>query len=114
LPFAQTLAANRLEQIVHRGKIEGADRVLVVGGDENDRRWLRSAHQLQRELQAVHARHANVDQGHVDAHGVDLLQRLDAVARFGHHFGGQLRRQIVKQVAQTRARRCFVVDQQQA
>jgi hypothetical protein len=44
-----------------------------------------SCGQCGEHAEAVQARHAQVEQQHVDLVAVDGLKRLDAVARLGHH-----------------------------
>ena len=61
----ELLLAHRLQQVAHGVRLEGLDRVLIEGGGEDDRRRLLQHVQVARGLQAVHARHAHVEQHHV-------------------------------------------------
>jgi hypothetical protein len=116
----QTRRAHRFEQVVDGVEFEGADRILVVGGGEDHcRRRLAGGlarRQLLGEADVVEAWHADVDQRQVDG-GFGLrqqLQRLDAVGRFADDLVRQLAGDVAEQIAQTGARRRFVVDDQQA
>src|SRR5437016_3271889 len=72
-------AAERLQEVVHRAHLEGADRVLVVGGGEDDVRG-GLAQRLQ-HLEAAHARHLDVKEDEVRALLLDQLEGLHAVDR---------------------------------
>src|SRR5437762_2692323 len=72
-------AAEWLQQVVHRADLEGADRVLVVGGGEHDVPR-RLAERLQ-HLEAVHPRHLDVEEDEVRALLLDQPEGLHAVGR---------------------------------
>ena len=77
----EALAPDRLEHVVGGGGVEGAQRVLVVGGAEDDGgRGLERADRARR-AQAVEAGHRDVEQHHVGAQPADHLDGLVAVRR---------------------------------
>ena len=77
----KALLGDRLEQIVERGDLERADRILVVRGHEDHRRHaLRSDRVDDRE--AVHPRHLHVEQHQVRRLLANDGDRLASVARF--------------------------------
>ena len=92
----EPLALGGLEHVVDDALLEGLDRVLVVGGDENDlgaapepsafrlRPFLvdRQLGDRPGGLDAVHAGHADVEEDQVGMVGLDQLDRLGAVLRF--------------------------------
>ena len=81
--FLDARPRERLQQIVDRLHLEGADRVLVVGGREHDVR--RRPRERLQHLEAVHARHLHVEEDEVGLPLLDHLQRLDAVGRLADH-----------------------------
>mmetsp|Transcript_53828 Transcript_53828/g.149367 ORF Transcript_53828/g.149367 Transcript_53828/m.149367 type:complete len:254 (+) Transcript_53828:886-1647(+) len=72
----QALRFQGLEQIVHRTGFEGLDRVLVIGGHEDD---ARGALDALGHFEAGQARHLDVEEGQVGLQGRDGLGGLDAV-----------------------------------
>jgi len=88
--------------------------VLVVRGDEDYRRRRLERHHVARELHAVHAGHADVEQEHLRFAGRQALERLEAVARLAHdrvrHFGGD----VLQELPHALARRGLVVNDEDA
>ena len=74
------------QQIVHCVRLDGFQRMTVVGGGEDDRRRTQGSSQVPRHLYAVHARHANVQQHDVRYRLLDEAQRVGAVIRLADHF----------------------------
>ena len=77
----EALAVERLEQVVDRVQLEGGDRVLVVGGGEDDGRPgdRRIGAEGAQHLEAGHPRHVDVHQDERRRELADRLQRADAV-----------------------------------
>ena len=107
----KALPADRLQQVTHRLGLEGLDGVLVIGGREHDGGPAFPAGQLARDLQAVHARHADVEEDHVRLQRVAELQGLLPVARFPDHTEAL---EVAHQLAQAAAGRGLVIDDQDA
>jgi hypothetical protein len=107
----QLLASHGLQQVAHRLRLEGLERVLVVGGGEDHRRRLVEGAQVAGRLDAVHARHADVEQHHVGREALAERDRLVAVRRLADD---RDLAQVLEQVAQPLASRRLVVDDQQA
>ena len=66
----QALALDRLDDIVHRLRLEGLQGVLIVGGDEDDQGEGRAIRrpvlgQRLRSFEAAHRRHADVEEAHL-------------------------------------------------
>ena len=60
--LGQTVIENGLQKVVHRGKLEGPDRVLGKGRNEHDRRGIGCIGQ---DLHAVGSRHLYIKEDHV-------------------------------------------------
>ena len=58
----QALRFHRLEQVVHRMRLEGIQRVLAVSRGEDDCRRLLQLQQVARRLHAIHAGHTDIHQ----------------------------------------------------
>ena len=86
----QPLALDRLGQVVDRLEVEGLERVLRMGGDEDDRRRRRLQAQLGGELGAVAAGHLHVEQHQVALVGGEPDQRLRRVRRLADHGAARL------------------------
>ena len=88
--LAQTLRAERLQQVVDRVHLECAQRVLVVRGDEDHRHV--AADQLQ-HLEPIQLRHLHVEEQQVGRELRHRLHRLEAVGALRHdldvRFGGE-------------------------
>ncbi len=78
---AQPLPPDRLEEVVGRTQLERLDRAGLVGGDEDDRRWLREGEERAGELGAAEARHVDVEECDPHRTGGELPQGVGAVAR---------------------------------
>ncbi len=85
----------RLHHVVDGALLEGGDRVLVVGGDEDD---VALAARLLRDFEAGHARHLDVEEQDVGRVLVERAQRLDAVLGLGAD--GELRPQLRERLAE--------------
>ena len=79
----ETFGAEGLEQVVHGVGVEGAHRVLVVGGDEDDYRGLRGLDQFE-HFEAIELRHLNVEEEQVRGGFGDGLDGFESVGAFGH------------------------------
>ena len=88
----ETLGAEGLEQVIHGVGVEGAHRVLVVGGDEDDHGRLRGLDQFE-HFEAIELGHLHVEKEQVRAGFGDGLDRLETVGAFGHHLNFRMRRQ---------------------
>ena len=65
---------------------------------------------MARQFDAVHARHADVDQRNVNRASVHRLDGQFAIGGFGDHFVWHLAHGVGQQITQTSACRSFVVD----
>jgi hypothetical protein len=109
--FHQPLAADRLDQVIHRARLEGGERVLVVRGAEHHRgRGIETA-QVMRGFESVEQRHRDVEQHHVGAFGIGDLAGFAAIGGFADDF---VPADVVEQVAQALARQRFVIGDQDA
>ena len=81
----EALAVERLQQVVERPHLERLQRVLIVGGDEDDERHLVGADRLD-HLEAVHLRHLHVEEHEVRRVVVNSGDGLFAVARLRDQF----------------------------
>ncbi len=82
-------AVERLEQVIDGVHVEGADRVLVVGGGEDDERQVIEAAMVDEVLEdgeAVEARHLDVEEDDVGLVLFDELDGFNAVGAFGEDF----------------------------
>ena len=77
----EALFVEGLEQVVHRAHLEGLERVLIVGGDENDERQCTRVERA-RERKAVQRVHLDIEEQQVGRLGADRLERGPAVAIF--------------------------------
>ena len=64
------------------------------------------------QFNAIHPWHTNIGQHDIDRMFAQKSQRLQTVARFAHHFAGQLNGNITEQRAQAVAGQRLVIDQQ--
>src|SRR5918911_507647 len=75
----------RLRDVVVGPRLEAADLVnLLAAGGEHDHRYVRDAPDSLEDLEAVHARHRDVEENHVGLSGKDRANPRLAVGR-GHH-----------------------------
>ena len=88
--------------------------MLVVRGDEHYRRRIVERAQMARELEPVHAGHADVEQQHLRAARRQLLQGLDAVGRFAGYHARHVGGDVLQQLLQPLARRALVVSDEDA
>ena len=91
LPFkleqsrSQALRAHRLDQIVNGIEFKRLHRITVKCGDKNNRRRRFHPPKMARQLNAVHLRHANIDQHDIDSAPFNRLQRQHAVGGLTDH-----------------------------
>ena len=97
-----------LEQVVDGVDVEGAHRVLVEGGGEDDlRQPVLVLDELLEHGESVEAGHLHIEKDEVGLVLADELDGLDAVCALGHDFdaaGG------VEQILQLFARELLIVD----
>ena len=77
----EAVALEGLQQVIERPRLEGADRVLVVGGDEHDHRQALGGERLD-HAEAVQQRHLHVEEYQVRPLLSDRVDRLAPVAAF--------------------------------
>ena len=99
----------RLHQVVEGVRVEGAQGVLVVGGDEDDLGGV-GAEGLD-DVETGHLRHLDVEEDEVGAEGDDPLDRLLAVAALADDLDVGL---LLEEVAEPLAREGLVVDDEGA
>ena len=95
------------EQVVDCAMLEGVDRVLVVGGGEDD---VAAVEQLARRFDAAHAGHADVEKGDLRLVARGQFHRFDAVRRHRNHI--DLGPDFEQACVELLAHRCFVVGDQ--
>ncbi len=100
----EALRAERFKKIVHGVGIEGAHGVLVVGGDEDDRRT--GVDQLQ-NLESVQLGHLNVQEHDIRRGFRNSLHGLEAVGAFGRNFDFRVG---TEHFPKETARQRFVID----
>ena len=76
----EAVGAVGLEQVIERVHFKRAERVLVVRGDEDDRRH--RAAERARQRQAVDLRHLNIEKHQIGRRALDRRHRLRTVAAF--------------------------------
>src|SRR5690606_31061607 len=103
---AQPFETDRLEQGVDRIRIERGQGMFVVCGAEDDGRCMFERCEVVRRLEAVHSRHADIQQQNVGAQAFDQFDRFAAIACFGNHFD---RADLTQQVDQSLARQYLIV-----
>ncbi len=74
----EPIAVERLEQIVERVNVEGAQRVRVVGGDEDHERHARRADGLD-DVEPAVARHLHVEEDEIGLQFLDRGNRRHAI-----------------------------------
>ena len=102
--FGEALGAERLQQVVDRVHLERADRVTVVGGDEDDGDV--AADELE-HVEPVELRHLDVEQQQVRLQLGRGLHGLEAVGALGDDLDVGMRGQ---PLAKNAARQRLVVD----
>ncbi len=105
----ELLALHGFQQVGHRAGLEGRDRVLLEGRAEHDGRRMLLGHEVARRLDAIHARHADVEQNEVRLEGPRDRDRLTTV---GGLAAGLRRHAPGEQAAEPLACERFVVDDQ--
>jgi hypothetical protein len=98
---------DRLHEVVHGAQLERLHGRALVGRDEHERRGAGEAAQHARELDAVEARHADVEEHRVVGGGGERLQRLLAALGALDRVDVLVRAQHPREVVQ---RRALVVD----
>ena len=83
--------------------------MLVVRGDKDHRRGVFHPRDVPRELEPVHARHADVKQQHLRGARRQALERFDAVLRLAGHRVRHLAGDVLQELAQALARRRLVI-----
>jgi hypothetical protein len=106
----EALVAERLEQVVERPRVEGPQRVLVEGGDEDDHRHAGDA-DLAHHREAVHLGHLHVEQHEVGRVRADRRDGLASVRALAHQRDVGI---VVQQPAHPRAGQRLVVDDERA
>ena len=81
----EALAVEWLEQVVERVDVEGAQRVVIEGGHEDDERHARGADGLD-DLESAGAGHLDVEKDQVRLQASDGVDRLGAGGALGHEF----------------------------
>jgi hypothetical protein len=94
----EALRRERLEQVVESLLLEGSHGVLVVGGDEDDRRQP-ARRQPPQGLEAVDLGHLDVEHQDVGLEPPHRLDHLGAVGALRHHFNLRVRGESVAQRA---------------
>jgi hypothetical protein len=105
----ELLLAHRFQQVADGVRVEGFDRVLIVGGGEDHRRRLLQHVQVARGLEPVHAGHAHIEQHHIGREVVGVAERLGAVGGLADHLDVT---DLGEQAAQPLACRRLVIDDQ--
>ncbi len=107
---AKAVVAERLQEIVHRVDLEGAQRVLVVGRDEDHHRHPVHANGLDNP-EAVELRHLQVEEDQVRSDASHRVHRGAAVRALPHQLDVAL---VAEQGHQPLAGQGLVVDHQRA
>ena len=81
--LAEARRVIRLEQVIDGMHVEGADRVLVEGGDEHDRRQRRFFEPLQ-NAEPVEVGHLHVEEDHLGPKCADTRNGVPAARALGH------------------------------
>ena len=82
--LAEALAIERLEDVVERADLEGLERVLIVGGHEDDE-WHPLAADGLDHVEAVHLRHLHVEEDQIGRVVLNRGDGLFAVAALADH-----------------------------
>ena len=106
----EAVAVEGLEQVVHGVDFEGAQRVLVVGGDEHHRREIADP-QLLDHAEAVQLRHLHVQEHQVRLQLAHRLHALSPVGALADQLDSRLR---FHQLAEAQPRQRLVVNDQRA
>ena len=109
--LGETLLLDGLQDVIDRVHLEGLDRVLVVRGDENDRRRPLHAGEARDDLEAVEPRHLDIEEHDVGPQLPDRFHGLVPLARFAGDLDAGDRAENALQVL---ARGRLVVDDKNA
>src|SRR5215467_1745319 len=101
----ETVGFKRLEQIIQRVSLKGADCVLVIGGGKNDERQPLAGKFLQ-QLEAIHLWHLNIEEEQVRPLTLNFSQGLNCAGAFTYEFEQRL---VVRQVADALACQRLIV-----
>ncbi len=97
-----------LEQIVHRGVVEGIQRVALIGRGEHDLGGIGGAG----HFQAGEARHADIKEGDVRLLAGQCLKSRQTVGAFTHYL--KFRPQLAEQLTQPAPLRRLILSHQSA
>ena len=106
----QPIGSEGLEEVVDGVGVEGADRVVIVGGDEDGDGHLFDSNGFE-DLETVHLRHLNIEEDEV---GIELLNGVHggfAVAALADDADVAI---ALEQAQQSRTREGFVIHDQRA
>ena len=106
----EALAVERLEQVVERVDVEGAQRVVIEGGHEDDERHARGADGFD-DFEAAGAGHLHVEKDEVRLQASDGVDRVGAGGALGDELQPVFRRE---QRAQPLAGQRLVVGDEDA
>ena len=106
----QAFPADRFEQVIESAGFEGADGVLVVGGDNDDHRQ-GARGQTANHVESAHAGHLQIQKDEIGLKTGDIAEGIVAVGRLTHNLDAGESRQFV---AQHLAGHRFIVDDQGA
>ena len=104
----EALGVERLEQVVERGKLEGLERVLVVGSHEDRRGHLGGPNRLE-YVETRHARHLHIEEHEIRTRRTDHFDGCHAVGRGAYHLYACM---VLEEVEQASTAEWFVVDDQ--
>ena len=62
----EALLRDRLEEVARAAHVEGGQRMLLVGRDEDDGRWMRELRHDAGQFEAVHPRHGDIEEDDVE------------------------------------------------
>ena len=99
-------AAERLQQVIERVDLEGLQRILVVGGHEDDGGHAVGSERLA-DGEPVHRRHLNVEEDEIGRIAPDGLEGLGAVRALPDHLDVRL---LAEQRHEARAGHRLIVD----
>ena len=103
----QAIGFDGLHQIIDGIHLEALERVLAVGGNENDRRRIFQTLQGLGELNAIDLGHAHIEEQHVHGIALHFLNSLAYARGLGKHFDPT---DFAQQVTQLGTSRSFVVN----
>src|SRR5579872_1226959 len=104
----ETLSVKRLQKVIDRMHIEGADGIFIVGSNEYDGPI--RANQLE-HFEAVQLRHLNIEEEKIGFEFANHLHRIESVGALRNDFNFTVRR---KELSNHLTREFFVVDNHSA